>query len=123
MADEEKPKRFMEVVRERIRLRHLNYTTEKHYRGWIHRFILFHGKRHPKEMGEEEIEKFLSGLAINRRCSPSTQNQALNALEGHTPRGSQSGSPVTPFATPSQPIFGRMGEISVLFRSCSGTAT
>ena len=80
MTHEEKPKRFMEVVRERIRLRHLSYTTEKHYLGWIHRFIIFHGKRHPKDMGEEEIERFLSHLAITRHCSPGTQNQALNAL-------------------------------------------
>jgi integron integrase len=80
MTDGEKPKRFMEVVRERIRLRHLSYATEKHYLGWIYRFIIFNGKRHPKEMGEEEIERFLSHLAVARNCSPGTQNQALNAL-------------------------------------------
>ncbi len=72
--------KLLEVVRQRIRLRHLSYTTEKSYLGWIHRFVRFHGKRHPKEMGEAEIVSFLSHLAIERNCSPATQNQALNAL-------------------------------------------
>lgn len=72
--------KLLEVVRQRIRLRHLSYTTEKSYLGWIHRFVRFHGKRHPKEMGEKEIVSFLSHLAIERNCSPATQNQALNAL-------------------------------------------
>jgi len=78
-AHNARPK-LLEVVRQRIRLRHLSYTTEKSYLGWIHRFVRFHGKRHPKEMGEEEIVRFLSHLAIERNCSPATQNQALNAL-------------------------------------------
>ena len=72
--------RFMDVVRERIRLRHLSYKTEQHYMAWIRRFILFHGKRHPKEMGEEEFAGFLSHLAIDRNCAPGTQNQALNSI-------------------------------------------
>ena len=78
MSHEERPKRFMDLVRERIRLRHLSYATEKHYVGWIHRFILFHGKRHPKDMGEEEIEQFLSHLAIKRDCAPGTQNPTIS---------------------------------------------
>lgn len=71
---------LFEVVRERIRLRHLSYTTEKSYLHWIRRFILFHGKRHPRDMGEPEIVAFLSDLAIQRNCAPGTQNQALNAI-------------------------------------------
>ncbi len=71
---------LLEVVREVIRLRHLSYKTEKHYLHWIRRFVRFHGRRHPAQMGEEEIAAFLSHLAIARNCSPSTQNQALNAL-------------------------------------------
>ncbi len=74
------PPRLIDVVRQRIRLRHLSYTTEKSYLGWIVRFVRFHGKRHPKEMGEAEIVSFLSHLATERNCSPATQNQALNAL-------------------------------------------
>ena len=72
--------RFLDLVRERIRLRHLSYTTEKSYIGWIRRFIVFHGKKHPQEMEEEHIVAFLSDLAVQRNCSPATQNHALNAL-------------------------------------------
>jgi integron integrase len=71
---------LLEVVRENIRLRHLSYATEKHYLHWIRRFIRFHCKRHPKDMGEPEIVAFLSDLAIQRDCAPGTQNQALNAI-------------------------------------------
>ncbi len=68
------------VTREKIRLRHLSYYTEKQYLYWIKRFVIFHGKRHPKEMGEPEIEAFLSHLAVKEGVAPTTQNQALNAL-------------------------------------------
>jgi integron integrase len=80
MTDGNRPRSLFEAVREAIRLRHLSYTTEKHYLHWIRRFILFHGKRHPKDMGEPEIVAFLSDLAIRRNCAPGTQNQALNAI-------------------------------------------
>lgn len=71
---------LMEVVREVIRLRHLSYTTEKHYLHWIRRFVRFHCRRHPVQMGEREIAAFLSDLAIADNCSPLRQTQALNAL-------------------------------------------
>jgi hypothetical protein len=80
MTSRERPIKFLDLVRERIRLRHLTYTTEKSYIGWIRRFILFHAKKHPQEMGEEHIVAFLSDLAVQRNCAPGTQNQALNAL-------------------------------------------
>jgi integrase len=76
---QQKPK-LLDQVREVIRLRHYSRRTEKAYVGWIRRFILFHNKRHPSQMGEKEITQFLSGLAIDRKVSASTQNQALNAL-------------------------------------------
>jgi len=60
--------------------RQYSYMTEKAYIGWIKRFIFFHNKRHPAEMGEKEIGQFLSSLATDSRVSASTQNQALNAL-------------------------------------------
>ncbi|HEY3303007.1 MAG TPA: phage integrase N-terminal SAM-like domain-containing protein, partial [Candidatus Binatia bacterium] len=63
-----------------IRTRHYSYMTEKAYVGWIKRFIFFHNKRHPAEMGEAEIAQFLSALAQEKHVSASTQNQALNAL-------------------------------------------
>ena len=54
--------------------------TEEAYTGWIRRFIVFHGKWHPKEMGEQEVDAFLSHLAVNGKVSASTQIQALCAL-------------------------------------------
>ena len=75
-----RPKMLLEVVREQAQLRLLSYTTEKHYVAWIRRFVNFHQKRSPKEMGEEEIEQYLTYLAVERNVAPSTQMQALNAI-------------------------------------------
>ncbi len=72
--------RLMDRVRQTIRARHYSPSTEKAYMGWIKRFILFHGKRHPAEMWEEEVSQFLTSLAVRNRVSASTQNQALSAL-------------------------------------------
>jgi len=74
------PVKLLDQVRQRIRLKGYSIRTEKSYTEWIRRYILFHGKQHPKEMGKREIEAFLSHLAINRNVAPSTQNQAFNAL-------------------------------------------
>ena len=74
------PPRLLDRVRAELRTRHCSLRTEKVYVGWIRRFILFHGKRHPSEMGAEEITRFLSALAIERNVAASTQNQALSAL-------------------------------------------
>lgn len=72
--------KLLDQVRNAIRSRHYSYRTEESYVGWIRRFILHFDKRHPREMGEREVSAFLSYLARSRRCSPSTQNQALAAL-------------------------------------------
>ncbi len=72
--------RLLDQVRQAIRTRHYSYRTEKAYIHWIKRFIFFHNKRHPLEMGEAEIAHFLSSLASDFHVSASTQNQALNAL-------------------------------------------
>jgi integron integrase len=72
--------KLLELVRMTIRSRHYSRRTEKSYVGWIKRFILFHGKKHPREMGEDEITAFLSHLATKRCVSASTQNQALSAI-------------------------------------------
>ncbi len=74
-----KPK-LLEQVRALLRTRRYSIRTEEAYLDWIRRFILFHHKRHPAEMGEEEIAQFLTYLAVKRRVAPSTQNQALSAL-------------------------------------------
>lgn len=72
--------RLSDQVRDTLRRLHYSYRTEKTYLEWIRRFILFHGKRHPREMGEPEVAAFLTHLAVARRVSASTQNQALNAI-------------------------------------------
>jgi integron integrase len=74
-----KPPRLLEQVRQGLRARHYSLRTEKAYVGWIRRFILFHGKRHPDTMSETEIGAYLSSLA-DSKVSSSTQNQALAAL-------------------------------------------
>ena len=74
-----KPK-LLDQVREAIRMRHYSPKTEESYVHWIKRFIFFHNKRHPAEMGEREIAQFLSNLASELHVSASTQNQALNAI-------------------------------------------
>jgi integron integrase len=74
------PPRLLDRVRAALRTRHCSLRTEKAYVGWIRRYIVFHGKRHPTEMGAAEITRFLSDLAIQRNVAASTQNQALSAL-------------------------------------------
>lgn len=71
---------FLTQVANAIRRRHYSIRTEQAYVGWIRRFILFHGKRHPRDMGEKEVAAFLTYLAVQRDVAASTQNQALNAL-------------------------------------------
>jgi len=74
------PKRLLDRMRERLSLRRYSRRTSKAYVGWARRFIVFHAMRHPDAMGEPEVARYLSHLASARRCSASTQNQALNAL-------------------------------------------
>jgi len=71
---------FLNQVASVIRTKHYSIRTERAYIDWIRRFILFHGKRHPREMGEREVAAFLTHLAVERNVAASTQNQALNAL-------------------------------------------
>lgn len=79
-GDRSQAPKLLDQVRHRARALHLSLSTEKSYASWIKRFILFHGKRHPKEMAEKEINAFLTHLAVDRNVSASTQNQALSAL-------------------------------------------
>ena len=72
--------RLLDEVRRHLRLKHYSLRTEVAYVGWIKRFILANGKRHPRTMGVAEVERFLSSLAVQGRVSASTQNQALSAL-------------------------------------------
>src|SRR5262245_62105790 len=72
--------KLLDQVREVIRLKHYSIRTEESYVGWIRKFILFHGKRHPAEMKEAEVRAFLSHLANQGNVTASTQNQAFSAL-------------------------------------------
>jgi site-specific recombinase XerD len=72
--------RLLDRVRAAIRARHYSRRTEEAYVAWIRRYIFFHGKRHPAEMGGPEISRFLTSLAVDRKVAASTQNQALSAL-------------------------------------------
>ncbi|MEA3476455.1 MAG: integron integrase [Candidatus Cloacimonadota bacterium] len=74
-----KPK-LLDMVRNQIRLKHYSIRTEEAYVIWIKKFIFFHNKRHPKDMSEEEVKEFLTYLAVDKKVSASTQNQALSAL-------------------------------------------
>ena len=72
--------RLLDRLRDRIRLKHYSIRTEKAYLDWNRRFILCHNKRHPRTLGAQEVEQFLTHLAVNGRVAPSTQNQALSAI-------------------------------------------
>ncbi len=72
--------KLLDRVRDAIRTRHYSRRTEEAYVHWIRRYIVFHGKKHPSEMGAPEISRFLTSLAVVRHVSASTQNQALSAL-------------------------------------------
>ena len=72
--------KLLDQISEVMRFKHYSIRTETAYREWVRRFILFHGKRHPREMGAPEVERFLSDLAVARKVAASTQNQVFNAL-------------------------------------------
>lgn len=72
--------KLLDQVKEVIRKKHYSYKTEDAYVNWVKRYILFHNKKHPVDMGEKEISAFISDLAVNGKVAASTQNQALNAI-------------------------------------------
>jgi integron integrase len=72
--------RLLDRLRAALRARHYSLRTEEAYVAWVRRYVLFHGKRHPDEMGEAEINAFLTDLAVAKKVAASTQNQALSAL-------------------------------------------
>lgn len=76
----DKPVRLIDQLRTEIRARNLSYSTERTYIHWILRFIRFHAKRYPGDMGGSEVEAFLNHLSVKRQCSVNTQKTALNSL-------------------------------------------
>jgi integrase len=80
MSDTPPTPKLLDQVRDQIRVKHYSIRTETQYVQWLRRFILFHGKRHPRDMGAPEVEAFLTHLAVEGKVAASTQNQALAAL-------------------------------------------
>jgi hypothetical protein len=74
------PPKLLDQLRDKIRLKHYSIRTEEAYADWVRRFILHHGKRHPRELGGAEVEAFLTHLAVVGKVAASTQNQAKSAL-------------------------------------------
>lgn len=74
------PPKLLDLLRDKIRVKHYSLRTETQYIQWVRRFILFHGKRHPRDMGAQEVEAFLTHLAVEGNVAAATQNQALSAL-------------------------------------------
>jgi hypothetical protein len=72
--------KLLDQVRDRIRVKHYSIRTEALYVQWIKRFIIFHGKKHPRDMGAPEVEAFLTHLAVEGGVSAARQNRALSAL-------------------------------------------
>jgi integrase len=72
--------RLLAQVRHVIRMKHYSIRTEEAYVHWIKRFILFHGKRHPRQLGADAVRQFLTDLAVTQRVAAATQNQAMSAL-------------------------------------------
>ena len=73
-------KKLLDIVRDKIRLKHYSISTERTYIHWIKHYIFFHNKKHPIEMGKIQIEEFLTYLAVEKHVAPTTQNQAFSAI-------------------------------------------
>lgn len=76
VSSPQRPRKLLDQLREKIRVKHYSIRTEQAYVDWARRYILFHDKRHPRQMGAPELEAFLTHLAVDRKVSASTQNQA-----------------------------------------------
>jgi hypothetical protein len=71
-----KPVRLIDQIRQEIRIRNLSYATERTYVGWILHFNRFHGRKHPEQMGSEQVEAFLNHLSVYMNCSVNTQKKS-----------------------------------------------
>jgi integron integrase len=116
---------FLNSVAEAIRSRYYSIRTEQAYIDWIKRLILFHGKKHPAELNDEDIARFLSYLATRRNVAPSTQKQALNAINFlykvvlDRPLGRIKGV-ARPTKSPKLPVVFTMPEVTAVLRELNG---
>ena len=83
----QKPKKLLDQVRDAVRIKHYAYRTEQSYVDWVWRYILFHNKTHPKDMGENEIQEFLTYLASERKVSASNRDRGTGNRPPPTPPG------------------------------------
>ena len=74
------PPKLLDQVRDKLRVKHYSIRTEQSYTGWIKRYIYFHDKQHPKNLGARDVETFLTYLAVAAKVAASTQNQAKGSL-------------------------------------------
>ena len=118
MSTEPRPKKLLEQVDDAFRLMHYSPRTGETYVHWIRRFILFHDKRHPKEMGAAEVQAFLTYLAIDQNVAASTQNQAFSAAalclgaqisQRRAERGRQFALPSASLAKDPKPVLSAAG--------------
>ena len=79
-SSSQKPKKLLDQFKDNIRIKQYSYRTEQTYIQWVREYILFHNKRHPREMGVTEINQFITHLVVERKASASTQNQAISAI-------------------------------------------
>ena len=126
MAIVSQPPKLLDRVREAVRVRNYSRRTEEAYVYWIRKYIVFHGKKHPSTIGAREMSAFLTWLAVERRVSASTQNQALSALlflYRHV-LGQEVGdvSPVVRARTPERmPVVLSREEVSAVLAQLTGT--
>jgi len=73
-------RKLLDIIKEKMEFKNYSLKTQKNYRWWIKKYIIYHQKKHPMEMGKEELETFLKHLKIEKKLSPTSQNQALNAI-------------------------------------------
>jgi site-specific recombinase XerD len=92
MANTPRPPGLIQRYREELQARHYAKRTVATYEQWLRRFLRFHGRRHPREMGSGEVNAFLTHLAVELKVSPSTQNQALSAAAVSVSRVAGTGS-------------------------------
>ncbi len=117
------PRKLLDVVREVIRLKHYSYRNEQIYIDWIKQYLLYHDTKHPREMGTQEIQDFLTHVAVNRQVAASSQNQARLSNKRSDSLESKNESVATLFGIVSLPTSCTMAMTSASYRNYWDTRT